>query len=188
MTLDSSYFIDEILNLEAEGMLADLSVNFNLCIHFMDFEDTDRERALSYIKSVLAECYRSSIIEVATHHENQELYGYAIMFVDPDEKHPKYLHKIFIKEQFRGRGIGTKMLSSIIKNSRVGLLCPAKKIAFYQRNGFEFSQKFGIHDSQDFKLSKGMYMDLCIMKNYNEKINLPIFLLNDKDIRNILGI
>ena len=188
MSLEPSYFIDEIYNLEAEGMLADLSLNPNLFIHFMDFIEADRERALSYIKSVLSECYRCGHLKVAVSHENEELYGYALMFAHPDEKYPKYLHKIFVKEQFRGRGIGTEMLKSITNSSRVGLLCPADKIHFYENNGFTFSQEFSVPDDQAFQLSKELYSSLYVMKNHSDNIIAPIFLLNDEDVRHILGV
>lgn len=130
MKYDPSCFIDEIYNLEAGGMLADLAVNPNLIFHFMGFEESDRNNALAYIKSILAECYDCGHLKVAISHENEELYGYALMFVHPEEKYPKYLHKIFVKEQYRRSGIGTKILSSIIDGSDICLLCPAEKYRF----------------------------------------------------------
>lgn len=188
MKYDPSCFIDEIYNLEAGGMLADLAVNPNLILHFMGFEESDRNNALAYIKSILAECYDCGHLKVAISHENEELYGYALMFVHPEEKYPKYLHKIFVKEQYRRSGIGTKILSSIIDGSDVCLLCPAEKISFYEKFGFSFVQKLETQSGENFQLSKGLYADLCVMKTHEGTLGAPIFLLNDKDIESIIGL
>ena len=188
MKLEPSYFIEEIYSLEAAGMLADLALTPSLFLDFMSFEETDRNNALAYIKSVLAECYTCGHLKVAISHHNEELYGYALMFVLPEEKYPKYLHKIFVKEKFRGNGIGAQILTSIVENSEVCLLCPPEKVSFYEKYGFSFVQPFTTPDGDNFKFSKGLYADLCVMKNHEGNLGAPIFLLNDTDVKKIIGV
>ncbi|WP_439503879.1 GNAT family N-acetyltransferase [Methylophaga sp.] len=188
MDYDSTYFIDEIFSLESAGMLSDLAISPGLLFHFMDFDEFHHAKALAYIKSVFVECYEHGHIKVAVSNSSEELHGYALLFVHPEPKYPNYLHKIYVKEQFRGNGLGSQILSLITKNSEVCLLSPNRKISFYERFGYEFVQYFDVPESENFQLSKGLYTDLCVMKNYPGELGAPIFLLNDKDIGNIIGL
>lgn len=188
MKYEPDYFIEEIYELESSGMLADLALNISLFTHFIDFDDSDRERGISYIKSVLEECYKAGHLRVAISHENKTLYGYAMMFVHPDPTIPKYLHKIYVKEPYRGHGIGAQILTSLSENeSLISLICPSDKIEFYEKYGFQYIQNFEVPENDNFLLSKGMYSGLSIMNNHSEPIGAPIFFLNDKDIKAIIG-
>ena len=181
--------IDEALQLEAEGMLSDLSTSPLLLANFLSFDKRDRERAVNYIRSVLDECYKEGHLKVAIFHESQHLYGYAIFFTTANAQYPTYLHKIFVKEPYRNQGLGGKLLQSIVKgNSRVALLCPIDKVAFYESHGFNYSQPFEAPDNEKFRLSRGLYSDLCLMKNYQEQSEIPLFFLNDSDLTDILGL
>lgn len=134
-------------------------------------------------------CYKAGHLRIAISHNDQELYGYAMLFVHPDTKFPKYLHKIYVKEEFRGHGIGEKMLTSLTENEpKICLLCPSDKVAFYEKNGFHFTQSFEVPEEENFILSRGLYSGLCVMNNHNEILGAPIFFLNDWDIKNIVGI
>ncbi|BCV37519.1 hypothetical protein TUM17377_28470 [Shewanella chilikensis] len=189
MEYTPDYFLNEIYDLESTGMLSDLALSPSLFTHFIAFEESDRENALSYIISVLDECYKSGHLRIAISHNDQELYGYAMLFVHPDPKFPKYLHKIYVKEEFRGHGIGEQILTSLAENEpKICLLCPSDKAAFYEKYGFHFTQPFEVPNDENFQLSKGLYSELCVMNNHNETLGAPIFFLNDRDIKNIVGI
>lgn len=192
MEYSTDYFLNEIYALESEGMLSDLVVSPSLITHFTFFGEGYRENALAYIVSVLDECYKAGHLRIAISHNDQELCGYAMLFVLPDSKSPKYLHKIYVKEEFRGHGIGGEMVTSLAENEpMICLLCPSDKVAFYEKYGFHFTHPFEVPEGDNFILSKGLYSELCVMKNYNEAnepLGVPIFLLNDTDIKNIIGI
>lgn len=188
MEYTADYFLKEIYRLESAGMLSDLALSPSLFTHFIAFDEHDREKALSYIISVLDECYKAGHLRIAISHIDQELYGYAMLFVYPDPKLPKYLHKIYVKEEYRGHGLGEQILTSLAENEpKICLLCPSDKVAFYKKYGFHFTQIFHIPESDNFHLSKGLYTELCVMNNHNETLGAPIFLLNDKDIKIIVG-
>lgn len=189
MEYTADYFINEIYDLESSGMLSDLALSPSLFTHFIAFDENDRKKAISYIISVLDECYKAGHLRIAISHNDQELYGYAILFVHPDTKFPKYLHKIYVKEDFRGHGIGEQILTSLAENEpKICLLCPSDKVAFYEKYGFHFTQPFEVPEEENFILSKGLYSGLCVMNNHNETLGAPIFFLNDRDIKNIVGI
>lgn len=183
------YFLKEIYDLEASGMFSDLALSPSLYVHFITFEEEDRKKAITYIISVLDECYRTGHLKIAIYHNNQELYGYALLFVHPDPKFPKYLHKIYVKEEYRGNGIGKQILTSLlVGKTKICLLCPFEKMPFYEKYGFHFTQLFEVSKNENFLLSNGLYSELCVMKNHYETLNDPIFLLNDTDIKKIIGI
>lgn len=189
MEYNADYFLNEIYDLESSGMFSDLALNPSLFTHFITFEESDRKKAKTYIISVLEECYKAGHIRIAVSHNAQELYGYAMLFVHPDPKYPKYLHKIYVKKRFRGHGIGEQILTSLSENEpKICLLCPSDKIAFYEKYGFQFTQPFEVPENENFLLSKELYSGLCVMNNHNETLDAPIFFLNDRDIKNILGI
>ncbi|KAB7660445.1 GNAT family N-acetyltransferase [Plesiomonas shigelloides] len=188
MTYTPEYFINEIYDLEAVGMLSDLALRPNLFLDFLSFEELNRKNAIAYIKSVLAECYKCGHLRVAISHQDEELYGYAMMFTLPDPKYPKYLHKIYVKEQYRGHGLGSQILKAFSENEpRISLLCPEDKISFYEKHGFHLVQEYGIPENENFLLSKGLYSGLYLMNNHTETLGAPIFLLNDRDIIKIIG-
>ncbi|VUD63781.1 hypothetical protein TDB9533_03181 [Thalassocella blandensis] len=189
MEYTADYFLNEIYDLESSGMLADLALSPSLFTYFIALDENDRENALTYIISVLEECYKAGHLRIAISHNEQDLYGYAMLFVHPDPNFPKYLHKIYVKEEFRGRGIGRQILTSLSENEpKICLLCPSDKVAFYEKYGFHFTQPFEIPEDENFLLSKGIYSGLCVMNNHSEPLGAPIFFLNDRDIKNIVGI
>lgn len=56
-----------------------------------------------------------------TNEEN--LFGYALIFGNPSENFPLYCHKIYVYEQYRGNRLGSKMLAEILAfPNEVGLL------------------------------------------------------------------
>lgn len=189
MKYTADYFLNEIFDLESSGMLSDLALSPSLFTYFIAFDEDNRKNALSYIIQALDECYKAGHLRIAISHNDQELYGYAMLFVHPDPKFPKYLHKIYLNEDFRGHGIGAKILTSIAENEpKICLLCPSNKVAFYEKYGFHFTQPFEVPEDENFLLSKGLYSELCVMNNHNEKLGAPIFFLNDRDIKNIVGV
>jgi GNAT superfamily N-acetyltransferase len=189
MEYTADYFLNEIYDLEASGMLSDLALSPSLFTFFIAFEEKDREKATAYIISVLDECYRAGHLRIAISHNDKELYGYAMLFVHPDPKFSKYLHKIYVKEEFRGHGIGGQILMSLSKNEpKICLLCASEKVTFYEKHGFHYMQPFEVPKDENFHLSEKLYSGLCVMNNHSEMLDAPIFLLNDRDIKKIVGI
>lgn len=190
MEYTADYFLNEIYDLEASGMLADLALSPSLFTHFIAFDESDRKNAIEYITSVLVECYKACHLQIAISHSDHELYGYALLFAHPTErKFPKYLHKIYVKEEYRGNGIGGQILSSLsVNEAKICLLCPSEKVAFYEKYGFHYTQPFEIPKDEKFLLSRGLYSGLCVMNNHSESYGAPIFFLNDSDIKKIIGI
>lgn len=178
-------FIDEIYSLESNGILSDLFFSPHLFTHFLDFDESRKKKALEYITSVLKQCYSLGQLQVAASYGDDELYGYAMIFTAPQL--PKYIHKIFVKEEFRGHGIGSQIISSITEtNEDFCLLCPSDTVKFYEKYNFEYMQQFDMPEGENFKLSRGLYLGLCLMTNYKKEVGAPIFLLNDQDIKKII--
>lgn len=93
---------------------------------------------MNYITSVLDECYKPGYLRIATFHNNQDLYGYAKLLVHPAPNFPKYLHKIYIKEEYRRNGIGKQILTALLTDdSKISLLCTLENILFYEKYGFQ---------------------------------------------------
>lgn len=181
--------IDEVFQLEAKGIMSDLATSPTLLGHFINFDENDRQRAIGYIRSILEECYSEGHLKVAIFHEKQQLYGYAVFFKTSNPEYPVYLHKIFVKESYRNAGLGGQLLQSVINDSpKIALLCPMDKVAFYEKYSFHYSQPFEVPDNERFKLSRDLYSDLCLMKNYQDSSEIPLFFLNDGDLKKIVGL
>jgi len=188
MEIKPEYFLDEIFELEAHGMLDDIKFSPFMMPFLMDFDEAMYKKAIQYIISVLKECYSLGHLKVAISHEDKNMYGYALWFISPIHD-ATYLHKIFVHEKYRNHGIGTGLLKSMCDlSNNINLLCPDDKVDFYKRNGFRFIQPFETPDNENFKLSKGLYTGLSVMTSSENAMEAPIFFLNDKDIRIIVGL
>ncbi len=186
MNIDSNCFMDEIFDIESRGMFSDISMSSELLFDFMGFNETQINHALSYIKSVLKECYDGGHLRVAISHNEHELHGYAMMFVHPDKSYANYLHKIYVHDKYRGNKVGDGILKSLLESSpNTTLLCSPDKIKFYEKYGFSLIQKFSMPESDEFILSKELYSDLYLMSNNEETLEAPIFFLNDIDLKNM---
>ena len=186
MSISADLFLDEIMDIEAKGLFKDLTNNINLFANFLDFEKSDYERSIGYIKKVLLECYSSGNLRLGAYQSEGQLFGYALLFVNPQSKSNTYLHKIFVYEKYRNNGIGTQLLKGITQSGeKVSLLCPKNKISFYEENGFNYLKPFVVSDNDNFKLSKGFYADLHLMSTEKNLSSAPIFLLNDQDLNYI---
>ena len=189
MDIAEEYFLDDIYEIEANGMLADIMVSTPLLPYFMDFDEEKHKKAISYIKSVFKECYKAGQLKVLISHEEKALYGFALLFEFIELK-TTYLHKIFVHEKYRGKGLGTQMLQKICASSKtVILLCSADNKDFYEKNSFNFLQFFETPKDDNFKLSKHLYTGLIVMSTTSEKSGeAPIFFLNDRDLNIIAGV
>lgn len=183
-------FLREIFTNEAQGILSDLAMQPAILSHAMFMEEKDRDHAIEYIRSIFYECIQENSLFVPTLHDDDgNLCGYALVFTHPDPDMPRYLHKIYVKEQYRGQGMGRKILECVQENaSRISLICQSDKISFYEKYGFQYIGDYEVPDSPYFSFSKDLYKGLSMMKNYNETLPIPIFHLNDNDIKNILSI
>lgn len=181
-------FIEQIFEFEAESMLRDLVLSPVLVGVMFEFDDEKRKMAVDFIISILQECYNAKHLNIAVSHSENELFGYAMLFIHPRES-SRYLHKIYVHEQFRGQGLGKILLNSVIQSEyTTALLCSADIRGFYEKNCFEFIQKFEVPNTDEFKLSKNLYSGLDFMANGSGFMKCPVFMLNDNDIREIMSI
>jgi GNAT superfamily N-acetyltransferase len=187
MDVKPEFFLDEIFEIEAEGMLSDILHSTFLISLLMDFDAEKKTTATNYIISVLKEYHTAGFLNVAIQHEGETLYGFALLFSHPQHS-AKYLHKIFVYEQYRNSGLGTNLLKSLTESGDcINLICSDDKLKFYKRNGFRYVQPFEIPDNDNFRLSKGLYAGLSIMTSSADALEAPIFFLNDNDLKVIAG-
>lgn len=187
MDVKPEFFLDEIFKIEAEGMLGDIMTATVMVSFLLDFDEKKQAFALNYIIDVLKECYEAGHLKVAIQHEDEKLYGFALLFVHPQHS-ATYLHKIFVHEEYRNNGLGTDILNNLTNSINcINLLCPDSKFDFYKRNGFRYVQPFEMPENDSFKLSKGLYAGLSVMTSSTDALEAPIFFLNDNDLKSIAG-
>lgn len=187
MNVKPDFFLDEIFKKEAEGMLSDIMFSTFMASFLLDFNEDMHKKAIKYISDVLDECYKKGHLKVAIQHEGETLYGFALLFVHPNHS-TTYLHKIFVREEYRNNGLGTNILKNLIgTGNSVNLLCSDDKFNFYEKNGFNYVSPFKVPESENFKLSQGLYSGLALMSSSKEAIGVPIFFLNDNDLKIIAG-
>lgn len=177
-----------ILENEAKGILHDLLAQPALAMQFMGFSKEATNKAIKHVQGILEDCYRVGHLKVAVSHDGGRLYGYALLFEHPDAAVPRYCHKIFVYERFRGHGIGTQILQMLVGDSRdTYLLCRSELVPFYERAGLELKGSFtapGAHDG--FALTKDLYANLMVMGSPGGDGTAPVFMLNDEDVKQLL--
>lgn len=189
MPFQPSDFLDEIFSLEARGMFSDLTTIPKLFLKFTKLSKEQCKEGIDYIKNTLKHCHDVGGSQVLIYNNEDKLIGYLIVFIDPTNKESVYLHKVFVKEEYRRNGIGTEFLNSLRNsNFTITLLSPPDKIPFYKKNGFYELNQFNVPDKDNFQLLEGFYSDLVFMNNTGRYENSPIFLLNDQDLAKILKI
>lgn len=180
--------IAKVFDLESKGILGDLSSSPELFTQFLGFDESQVRGGISYVVGVLKECFDAGHLKVAMSQNDGHLFGYALFFILPTPGYPAYLQKIFVKEAYRNKGIGSGLLNTIIESvGNIALLCPQDKVSFYEKNGFNYCQPYKTPDSENFRFSKWLYRDLVLMGNSPDGFSAPIFLLNDQDINAILS-
>jgi GNAT superfamily N-acetyltransferase len=178
-------FIDQIIEFEAASMLADLVMSPALMDIMFVSDEERRKAAVDFVTSILRQHFDGKHLHIAVSHGDDELYGYAMLFTDPGQE-TKYLHKIYVFEDFRGQGIGQSLLDSVISDGGpTALLCSPELERFYEKKGFKFAQEFRVPDSEEFRLSRNLYSGLIFMGNSSGSMRAPVFMLNDVDIRRI---
>ncbi|MDA0385802.1 GNAT family N-acetyltransferase [Vibrio owensii] len=179
--------IDEILAFEAERILKDITDFTCLKSVIQGFDTLQKANAISYIIGVFKECYAVGDLEIHVESDGGVLKGYALLFVF-HQINSVYLHSLFVKNNYRGQGIGTKLLN-VIKNRGLDayLLCDYTKNKYYENRGFSFLNMVAPPVGDDFKVSKYLYHSFSIMTNAKGSNQAPIFYLNDTDLRIISG-
>lgn len=181
-------FIEQILEFEADSMLGDLVLSPALMGLMFDFDEKSKKAAVDFITSILRQYFDAKQLYVAVSHGDDELYGYAMLFTHSGEV-SRYLHKVYVFEQFRRQGVGGNLLDSVIRDGNtIALLCSPALEGFYEKKGFKFAQEFKVPDSASFMLSKNLYSGLIFMANGLGSMRAPVFLLNDVDLREIVSI
>ncbi|ENX5722587.1 GNAT family N-acetyltransferase [Salmonella enterica] len=146
--------------------------------------------ARSYIIDVFEECYRVGHLRIMGFTNEENLFGYALIFGNPSENFPLYCHKIYVYEQYRGNRLGSKMLAEILAfPNEVGLICQSALVPFYESAGMHFKGNYTTPSVvSGFTKTRGMYAGLCLMSTEKSESSnaVPIFMLNDNDIDNIM--
>lgn len=178
-----------ILENEADGILQDLIGTPTLMGMMMFASEEEIKAARRYIIGIFEECYLVGHLRIMGVTNEGSLLGYALIFGHPTEKYSLYCHKIYVYEEYRGYGIGSQMLRGILDlPNEVGLICSADLVPFYESAGMHFKGNFTVPSDTSFTKTRGMYAGLCVMSTYNsdDVNNIPIFMLNDHDINNII--
>ncbi|UNK75134.1 GNAT family N-acetyltransferase [Raoultella planticola] len=174
---------------EADGILQDLIGTPALMGILMFASEDEVQAARSYIIGVFEECYRVGHLRIMCAADEDTLHGYSLIFGHPSANYSLYCHKIYVYEQYRGNGIGSQMLAGILAlPNEVGLVCASGLVPFYESAGMHFKGNLTTPSDADFTKTRGMYEGLCIMSTNKsgEDNGLPIFMLNDSDIDNII--
>lgn len=188
MKIEKDYFLNDIFESEAKGILQDIMVSTSLVKHLNNLNIEKNNKIIEYIKNIFIEYYNSNYLDIQIYNNETILYGYAFSFIYP-QLNSLYLHKIFVYEQYRDKGLGTKILNDLSESSyTITLLCPSNKKVFYIKNNFKDKGSFKVPNNENFKMSQMLYIGLSVMCNIKEQDNAPIFLLDDTDIQNIANI
>ncbi len=189
--MDDENLIQEIFEMEARGILSDLAVSPRLIGMFWFMDEEGQQKAIKHIVSILNECHHLGHLQtlILSDEERQSLCGYALLFSLPLPEAPKYLQKIYLKEEFRGGGLGSLLLNQLKEaEPNITLLSSSKNIKFYEKNGFQLLGDFTVPKNDNFSFSQGLYSDLYVMSTHSESQAAPIFLINDDDIKHILSL
>ncbi|WP_059229125.1 GNAT family N-acetyltransferase [Escherichia albertii] len=174
---------------EANGIIQDLACTPSLMGMMMFATEEELKAARSHIIDVFEECYRAGHLRIMGFTNEGQLFGYALIFGHPSGNLPLYCHKIYVYEQYRGNGIGSKILAEILAfPNEVGLICQSALVPFYESAGMHFKGNYTTPPVANFTKTRGMYEGLCVMStNKTGKINgIPIFMLNNRDIDTII--
>lgn len=181
-------FVDQILEFEAESILMDLAFSPALVGVAFEFDESRKRRSLEFVVSILRDAYDHQHLQIAVSNHGSDLYGYAMLFAYAGQP-VRYLHKVYVHEEFRGQGVGTGLLEAVTNGDHTtALTCSVDVEKFYSKKGFEYVRDFEVPDSSDFRLSKHLYSGLVLMTNGSGYQKAPVFMLNDDDIRKIMGI
>ena len=185
---DIESFLPKIFDNEATGILHDLMGTPTLAPLMLFITQAQFEAAKRYIISVFDECYQVGHLSVLGAGDSEELFGYALVFGHPAASPMLYCHKIFVYESYRGNGIGSRMLETILNQpAKVGLICSPSLVPFYETAGMHCKGNFKTPEEDLFKQTQGIYSGLCVMINSEsaDSGGLPIFMLNDNDVEQI---
>ncbi|HEJ6927161.1 TPA: GNAT family N-acetyltransferase [Serratia marcescens] len=187
-TNDITPFLSEIFENEATGILQDLMGTSALAPLMMFITEAQIKAAKGYIIGVLDECYQAGHLSVLGAGNVGELYGYALIFGHRAASPMLYCHKIYVYESYRGKGIGSQMLTSILNQpAKVGLICSPSLVPFYEAAGMHCKGDFTTPGDLGFKQTQGIYSGLCVMtdREDGDTGGLPIFMMNDDDVEQI---
>lgn len=182
-------FLPEIFEREAKGYLVDALTIPTVATHSFGMDEAQAHAAVTFVADIFKEVYQQGGLKVLGAIENRILYGYALVFAEPNAPElPVYLHKIFVMEQYRGQGLGRQLMEAMLETfGSMTLLCPADKVSFYASLGF-VEQGYSRTQDPNFKLSKHLYSELVLMTNAPDAGMASLFLLNDKDLFGALGL
>ena len=74
MEITPELFLDDIFEIEADGMLSDIMLSTFMMPFLLDFDECKHKAAKSYIISVLHEFYNTGHLKVALQYEDETLF------------------------------------------------------------------------------------------------------------------
>lgn len=185
--LDMKPYLPEIFEYEAGGILQDLAFVSDLAPLMMFATEAQITAAKKYIVGIFEECYADGSLQIMGVLGDDACYGYAMIFRYPGAQ-LYYCHKIFVYEQYRGNGIGSHLLDGLLSQPNdIGLLCFPDLVPFYESAGMNYHGGFVAPETDGFRNAHGMYAGLSVMCTADTVAGLPVFLLNDSDIKNMVA-
>ena len=188
MNIKQDDIVDEIFNIESKRILNDIKEYTSLKSVIEGFNEQQNVVALKYINNVFKECYSVGDLKIHIEMESSKLKAYAMFFIFP-QCQAIFLHSLFVKSEFRGKGIGKSIIDKFINHELdTYLLCDFTKVGYYENRGFRFMSKVNPPQEDHFKMSKYLYHSLSIMTDSKYSSPAPIFYLNDNDLKAISGV
>lgn len=187
VAFDIKPHLPEIFEYEAGGILQDLAFVSDLAPLMMFATEAQVTAAKKYIAGVFEESYAEGHLKIMVMAGEDTLYGYAMIFCYPGAQ-LYYCHKFFVYEQYRGNGIGSQLLGGLLSQPfDIGLVCLPELVPFYESAGMSCKGEFIAHEADGFKNARNMYAGLSVMCSGDSAAGLPVFLLNDSDIKNMVA-
>lgn len=184
---DVKPYLPKIFENEAGGILQDLAFVSDLAPLMMFSTEAQVTAAKKYIIGVFEECYAAGHLQIMGAAGEETLYGYAMIFRYPGAQ-LYYCHKVYVYEQYRGNGIGSQLLGGLLSQQfDIGLICLPELVPFYESAGMTCKGAFIAPEADGFKNARGMYAGLSVMCSGDSASGLPVFLLNDSDIKNMVA-
>lgn len=185
----TNVILNAVLDNEAEALIESLCSTEKLRFFQEDFTPQLQASGTKYVRTLLSDSIDSgdAIVIIAT--SGDTFIGYALLFKLDGENRSRHLHRIFVFDEYKGRGVGTEILNILrTQYAPFTFLSKAEDVAFYQKNGFHQRGRHILPETGEFVLSSDTYGDLISMGSEADIEQATAFSLNDSDIVAIAGL